>query len=105
MRRCSDFFGVLLFTFVDTMSRVARLCFVWTHAQLQLRVKPLEELRESYRELSPELHQTGLDDRGGFGEDRCVHVGGLSPLANLPCRYLFFLGSFDGLLEIVDFLV
>ncbi|CAM9396371.1 unnamed protein product [Ectocarpus fasciculatus] len=37
---------------------------------LQLRVKSLEELRESYRELSPELHQTGLDDRGGFGEDR-----------------------------------
>ncbi|CAM9775895.1 unnamed protein product [Ectocarpus sp. 12 AP-2014] len=42
----------------------------WGMVHLQLRVKSLEELRESYRELSPELHQTGLDDRGGFGEDR-----------------------------------
>ncbi|CAN0300407.1 unnamed protein product [Pylaiella littoralis] len=42
----------------------------WGMVHVQLRVKSLEELRESYRELSPELHQTGLDDRGGFGEDR-----------------------------------
>ncbi|CAB1102548.1 unnamed protein product [Ectocarpus sp. CCAP 1310/34] len=42
----------------------------WGMVHLQLRVKSLEELRESYRELSPELRQTGLDDRGGFGEDR-----------------------------------
>lgn len=88
-------FWVSLFTSVDALSRVARLRLVWTHAQLQLRVKSLEELRESYRELSPELHQTGLDDRGGFGEDRYVHVGGLSRLTNLPCSYLFCLGSFD----------
>ena len=38
--------------------------------QVQLRAQTLAELQDSYRELSPELHQAGLDDRGGFGEDR-----------------------------------
>eukprot|EP00904_Undaria_pinnatifida_P010053 jgi/Undpi1/6178/HiC_scaffold_20.g08662.m1 len=37
---------------------------------VQLRAQTLAELQDSYRELSPELHQAGLDDRGGFGEDR-----------------------------------
>ncbi|CAM9941532.1 unnamed protein product [Scytosiphon promiscuus] len=46
----------------------------WGMVHVQLRVESLEELRQSYRELSPELHQTGLDDRGGFGEDRQVKL-------------------------------
>ena len=51
----------------------------------------MEELRESYRELSPELHQTGLDDRGGFGEDRyaySVAFAWFSVVVRLrPCTY------------------
>ncbi|CAM9296629.1 unnamed protein product, partial [Hapterophycus canaliculatus] len=42
----------------------------WGMVHVQLRVESLEELRESYQELSPELHQTGLDDRGGFTAER-----------------------------------
>lgn len=38
-------------------------------SQLQLRAPSLEDLQQSYRELSPEFQQSGLDDRIGFGED------------------------------------
>ena len=37
-------------------------------------------------ELSPELHQTGLDDRGGFGEDRYLSNFSRAPFFLLqPC--------------------
>ncbi|CAM9734361.1 unnamed protein product [Ascophyllum nodosum] len=42
----------------------------WGMVQLQLHTPSLEDLQHSYRELSPDLHQAGLDDRGGFGEER-----------------------------------
>lgn len=37
---------------------------------MELRTPRLEELQESYRELSPEFEQGGMDDRGVGGEDR-----------------------------------
>lgn len=42
----------------------------WGMIHVHLRTPSLEELQVTYRDLSPELHQGGLDDRGGFGEDR-----------------------------------
>ena len=51
-------------------ARACRECRGVKMIQVQLRAQTLAELQHSYRELSPELQQVGVDDRGGVAEER-----------------------------------